>query len=139
VGLREFALPNAPVRPRQEPPRSKPERREKEKIESCWSMITPLSARVLAELISRQADLTICGEAGDVHEAFTLIAKLRPDMAVIDVSLKNASGLELIKTLKVQDPNLPAAGASMHDESLYAERALRAGALGYVMKQEPSH
>ena len=99
----------------------------------------PIVRQGLAELISRQADLTICGEAGDVHEAFTLIAKLRPDMAVIDVSLKDASGLELIKTLKVQDPNLPLLVLSMHDESLYAERALRAGALGYVMKQEASH
>src|SRR5437762_13203267 len=78
----------------------------------------------------------VCGEAEDSAEAISGIAKARPDVALIDISLKNESGLELIKNLDSQFPLVALIVLSMHDEALYAERALRAGARGYVMKRE---
>jgi DNA-binding NarL/FixJ family response regulator len=78
----------------------------------------------------------IIGEAEDGPSAFELAGTLTPDIAVIDVSLKGSNGIELIKNLKARYPNLATLVLSMHDESLYAERALRAGSLGYIMKEE---
>jgi DNA-binding NarL/FixJ family response regulator len=96
----------------------------------------PLVREGLANLINRQGDICVCGEAEDSAEAISGIAETRPDVALIDISLKNESGLELIKNLESQFPLVALIVLSMHDEALYAERALRAGARGYVMKRE---
>ena len=96
----------------------------------------PLVREGLTNLINRQDDLIVCGEAEDSSEAIGGIARSRPDVAVIDISLKNESGLELVKNLGNQFPLVALIVLSMHDEALYAERALRAGARGYVMKRE---
>ena len=98
----------------------------------------PLVREGLTDLINRQSDLIVCGEAKDSAEAIAGIAKERPDVAIIDISLTNESGLELIKHLVRQFPQVALIVLSMHDEALYAERALRAGARGYVMKHETS-
>src|SRR5438034_3440177 len=98
----------------------------------------PLVREGLTNLINRQSDLVACGEAKDSAEAIAGIAKERPDVAIIDISLTNESGLELIKHLVKQFPQVALIVLSMHDEALYAERALRAGARGYVMKHETS-
>ena len=98
----------------------------------------PLVREGLTNLINRQSDLIVCGEAKDSAEAIDGIAKERPDVAIIDISLTNESGLELIKHLVKQFPQVALIVLSMHDEALYAERALRAGARGYVMKHEMS-
>src|SRR5438309_1879609 len=97
----------------------------------------PLVREGLVNLINSQRDLAVCGEAEDSAGAMTGMAKTRPDVALVDISLKNESGLELVKNLESQFPLVALIILSMHDESLYAERALRAGARGYVMKQEP--
>ena len=91
-----------------------------------------------AELINSHTDLEVCGQAGTAAEAMTAVEKLKPGMVVVDLSLQGGSGLDLIKNLKALHPMLPMLVLSMHDEALYAERALRAGALGYVMKREES-
>jgi DNA-binding NarL/FixJ family response regulator len=96
----------------------------------------PLVREGLTNLINGQNDLIVCGEAKDSAEAIHGIAKGRPDVAVIDISLTNESGLELVKHLAKQFPQVAVVVLSMHDETLYAERALRAGARGYVMKHE---
>jgi DNA-binding NarL/FixJ family response regulator len=98
----------------------------------------PLVREGLTNLINQQGDLIVCGEAKDSAEAIAGITKERPDVAIIDISLVNESGLELIKHLIKQFPQLAVVVLSMHDEALYAERALRAGARGYVMKHETS-
>jgi DNA-binding NarL/FixJ family response regulator len=91
----------------------------------------PLVRERLAEIINREADLTVCGEAEDRHEAIAAIPTKRPDL-----TLRNSDGLELIKDIRVRWPKVRMLVVSMHDESLYAERAIRAGALGYITKQE---
>lgn len=96
----------------------------------------PIVRQGLSLLLNQEEDLMTCGEAGDAQQAMTAIADLRPDIAIIDISLKGMDGLELIKNIKEQYAWLPVLALSMHDESLYAERALRAGAMGYLMKQE---
>src|SRR6266496_3506311 len=96
----------------------------------------PILRAGLGKLINHEADMTVCGEAEDGPTAFDLAGSLMPDIAVIDVSLKGSNGIELIKNLKARFPELPTLVLSMHDESLYAERALRAGSLGYIMKEE---
>ena len=96
----------------------------------------PIVRQGLAELINHEEDFAVCGQAEDYHEALRAIGQLNPDMAVVDISLKETSGLELIKDIHSQHPDLPVLALSMHDETLYAERALRAGAMGYIMKQE---
>src|SRR5256714_5400720 len=96
----------------------------------------PLVREGLANLINQQDDLMVCGEAEDGAEALSGIGAVRPDMALIDISLKNESGLELVKNLEARFPLVALIVLSMHDEALYAERALRAGARGYVMKRE---
>src|SRR4030095_5507051 len=99
----------------------------------------PLVREGLTNLINGQNDLIVCGEAKDSAEAIAGIEKERPDVAIIDKSLANESGLELIKHLVRQFPQVALIVLSMHDEALYAERALRAGARGYVMKHETSN
>jgi DNA-binding NarL/FixJ family response regulator len=96
----------------------------------------PIVRQGLAELINHEEDLAVCGQAEDAHQAIKAVKELKPDMAIVDISLKETSGMELIKDVKAQFPNLPTLALSMHDESLYAERALRAGARGYIMKAE---
>lgn len=91
----------------------------------------------LRQLIDREADLAVCGDAADATEALESIGKSEPDLAIVDISLSGKSGIDLIKAIKEKHEDLPVLVVSMHEESLYAERALRAGAMGYVMKQEP--
>jgi len=99
----------------------------------------PVTREGLARLINHEADLQVCGEAGTAAKALPQIEALKPDLVVIDVSLTaGASGLELIKDLVARHSRLLMLALSTHDEALYAERALRAGAKGYVMKQEPT-
>ena len=98
----------------------------------------PLVREGLGNLINGQDDLIVCGEAEDSVQAIAGIIQARPDVALIDISLKNESGLELVKDLGKQCPFVALIVLSMHDEALYAERALRAGARGYVMKRETS-
>lgn len=96
----------------------------------------PMVRERLAQIINHESDLIVCGEAGDGPEALREIAKGLPDLVVTDISLKNSHGLELVKDLRATHPELPVLVLSMHDESLYAERVLRAGAKGYITKQE---
>ena len=96
----------------------------------------PIVRQGLSMLINRNDDLLVCGYAVDVPEAMEAVRILKPDMAIVDISLKDTNGIELIKDIKAYDPALPILTLSMHDESLYAERSLRAGAKGYVMKQK---
>jgi DNA-binding NarL/FixJ family response regulator len=96
----------------------------------------PLFRKGLQELIHSEAEFAVCGEAGNAAEAMEVIRKLNPDMAIVDLSLPGANGIELIKNIRAEFPSLPILVLSMHDESLYALRALRAGAEGYVMKHE---
>jgi DNA-binding NarL/FixJ family response regulator len=85
--------------------------------------------------ISRQTDLIVCGEAADVAEALRLVETSQPDVVVIDISLKDGNGIDLIKRIKSRDGSIRMLVCSMHPDSLYAERALRAGALGYINKE----
>ena len=96
----------------------------------------PLVREGLANLINQQNDLVVSGQAEDAAQALAGIGASRAELALIDISLKTASGLELVKDLKVHHPNVALIVLSMHDEMLYAERAIRAGARGYVMKRE---
>lgn len=96
----------------------------------------PVVRHGLAQLINQAADLHVCGEAEDPTEALAVIQRTRPDLVLVDLTLKGRSGLELIKTLNAATPPRPVLVVSMHDETLYAERALRAGARGYIMKEE---
>jgi DNA-binding NarL/FixJ family response regulator len=96
----------------------------------------PLVREGVANLIQQQPDLEVCGEAASEPQALQLLASVQPDVAVVDLSLENGSGLELIKNIKAMYPAVAMLALSMHDESLYAERALRAGARGYLMKRE---
>lgn len=98
----------------------------------------PLVRERLAQLIDQQPDLKVCGEAGDVPEALDALERTKPDVAVVDLSLKNSNGLELIKDIKARGWEIPVLVLSMHEEMLYAERVLRAGGLGYLSKQESS-
>jgi len=92
----------------------------------------------LAQLINGTPDLTVCALAADAAMALALVATAHPDVALVDLSLPGKPGMELIKDLRACAPALPILVLSMHEEDLYAERALRAGARGYIMKQEPT-
>jgi len=96
----------------------------------------PIIRQGLAELINNEPDLIVCEQAEDAPEALVKIKESEPDMVIVDISLKETSGMELIKDIKAKYSNLPVLVLSMHDEALYAERILRAGAKGYVMKAE---
>ena len=96
----------------------------------------PLVRESLANLIEQQPDLRVCGEADGTVSALVAIGAAQPDIAIIDLSLGERSGLELIRDLRHAHPHVAVLVLSMHDESLYAERALRAGARGYIMKRE---
>ena len=96
----------------------------------------PVVRRGTAELIADEPDLEVCGEAADMSDALRQLETTRPDLALIDISLKTGSGIELIKQAKARNDKIKMLVCSMHDEVLYAERCLRAGAMGYIMKQE---
>jgi len=96
----------------------------------------PIVRERLAELINQEPDLHVCAEAEDSHQALAAVQSATPDLAIVDITLKDTYGIELIKQLKERHPKLPVLVLSMHDESLYGERALRAGAKGYLTKQE---
>ena len=98
----------------------------------------PLIRKGLSQLVQNEPDLTICGEAGNIHEALKKIEELKPDLVIVDISLGQDSGIELIKDVKSRWEKMHILALSMHDESFYAERVLRAGASGYVTKGESS-
>ena len=96
----------------------------------------PILREGLLQSINREPDLMVCGEAEDAHQTLEAISKLKPDLVLVDIGLPGKSGFELVKDVRIAHPELPVLVLSMHDESLYAERVLRAGARGYIMKQE---
>jgi DNA-binding NarL/FixJ family response regulator len=96
----------------------------------------PIVRQGLTQLINQEPDLGVCGHAEDANGALHAIATYRPDIVILDISLNGPDGLEVLKDIRMNDAALPVLVLSMHDESLYAERALRAGANGYIMKQE---
>jgi DNA-binding NarL/FixJ family response regulator len=96
----------------------------------------PLFRKGLQEMIHSDGTFAVCGEAGTAAEAMEVVRKLHPDLVIVDLSLPGANGIELIKNIRAEFSRLPILVLSMHDESLYALRALRAGAEGYVMKHE---
>ncbi|TAL39797.1 MAG: response regulator transcription factor [Spirochaetes bacterium] len=98
----------------------------------------PIFRKGLSQLLGEEKDLVVCGEAEDAFEAERLIAKLKPDLVIVDITLRDTSGLELLRHVRERYEDLPVLVLSMHDESIYAERVLRAGARGYIMKQEMS-
>ena len=98
----------------------------------------PLFSEGLCQMINRHQAMVVCGEVPDAAAAMRAVAELKPDLVLVDISLEGSNGIDLIKSLKAKYDELPILVISMHDESLYAERALRAGALGYVMKNQPA-
>ncbi|HEV2330326.1 MAG TPA: response regulator transcription factor [Verrucomicrobiae bacterium] len=96
----------------------------------------PMMRQGLAQLIGAEPDMAVCGEAEDAGRALDAVGDLKPDLVLADISLPGKNGLELIKDFQAIRPGLPVLVISMHDESLYAERVLRAGGRGYIMKQE---
>ncbi len=98
----------------------------------------PIVRERLAEMINRENDLIVCGEAEDAHQALAAVQTLHPELAIVDITLKDTYGIELVRDLKSRHPGLAVLVLSMHDESVYAERALRAGARGYICKVEPA-
>ena len=96
----------------------------------------PMMRTGLAQLIGNEPDLKVCAEADNAGQAINLVSKEKFDLALLDISLPDKSGLELIKDIRALRPDLPVLVVSMHDEMIYAERVLRAGGRGYIMKQE---
>jgi DNA-binding NarL/FixJ family response regulator len=96
----------------------------------------PIVREGMALLINREPDLAVCADAEESNAALEAIDSLRPDLAIVDISLPGRDGLELLKMIRAKDPQMPVLILSMHGETTYAERALRAGANGYIMKQE---
>ena len=90
----------------------------------------------IAQLVNRELDLDVCAEAGDADSAMAVLKDTQVDLAIVDISLPGTSGIELVKLMREAQPHLPVLVMSMHDEALYSDRAFRAGAKGYVMKQE---
>lgn len=96
----------------------------------------PIVREGLADLINKEKDIVVCGGAENIPQTMKAIKKLEPDIITVDISLEDASGLELIKDIKTKYPDLPILALSMHQESFYAERAIRAGAKGYITKKD---
>ena len=92
----------------------------------------------LTTVINHEQDLNVCGEADDAHETLKAVTELKPDVVIADISLKSSDGIELTKSIKAGHPKLPVIVFSVHDESVYAERALLAGAKAYLMKDAVS-
>lgn len=98
----------------------------------------PMFREHLGQLIDRDLGMSVCGEADNIRDAMRLILETKPDIAIVDITLHGSSGLELLKDIKAQGLEINVLVLSMHDEELYAERALRAGAKGYITKNEAS-
>ncbi|HOD84407.1 MAG: Oxygen regulatory protein NreC [Planctomycetes bacterium ADurb.Bin126] len=98
----------------------------------------PVLRQGIAQLIALENDMTVCGEAADAGEALKVAQETQPDVAIVDISLHDSNGIDLIKDMLIRWPKLPILVLSMHSESFYAERVFRAGAKGYVTKGEPS-
>lgn len=98
----------------------------------------PMFREHLGQLIDRDLGMSVCGEADNIRDAMRLIHETQPDIAIVDITLRGSSGLELLKDIKAQGVDINVLVLSMHDEELYAERALRAGAKGYITKNEAS-
>ena len=98
----------------------------------------PMFRERLASIICKRGDMAVCGEADNVHDALEMVESLRPDIAIVDITLRGSNGLDLLKDLKARDIRIPVLVLSMHDEMIYAERVLRAGARGYITKYEAS-
>lgn len=96
----------------------------------------PMFRERLAHLINKDLEMEVCGEADNIQQAMALITATQPDVAIVDITLQGSSGLELIKDLRAQGIHLPVLVLSMHNETLYAERVLKAGAKGYISKNE---
>jgi DNA-binding NarL/FixJ family response regulator len=96
----------------------------------------PVLRKGLVRLIDSKNGFVVCGEAGSATEAMPLMHELKPHLVIVDIGLPGASGIELTKTIRAQFPNIPVLILSMHEEALYASRALRAGAVGYIVKQD---
>jgi DNA-binding NarL/FixJ family response regulator len=96
----------------------------------------PIVRQGLGLMINREADMLVCGEAEEAHSALQALTTLQPDVMIVDISLIGPDGIELVKAIRARNVSLPILMLSMHDESTYAERAIRAGANGYIMKQE---
>lgn len=96
----------------------------------------PIFTMGMAELINQEQNLVVCGNADDIAAARQAIKRLTPDLVILDITLKTGNGLDLIEEIIRTDPKLPILVLSMHDETLWAERCIRAGAKGYLMKQE---
>ncbi len=96
----------------------------------------PMFRERLALLINKELGMTVCGETDNIREAMEIINATKPDVAIVDITLRGSSGLELIKDIKAQEIELPVLVLSMHEEDLYAERVLHAGARGYISKSE---
>ena len=119
---RKAATGNAPAKPR--------------KIGVLLVDDHPIVRQGLMNLIQHEPDMTVCAEAESGHEALKACAETSPDIAIVDLSIKDGNGLELTKDIKVRHPQMPVLILSMHDEGVYCERALRAGAKGYLMKDQ---
>ena len=117
--------------------KSKPEPTEGKKFRILLVDDHPLVRLGIGQLINRQPDLKVCGEAEDAREALECATSLKPDVVILDLTLKESDGLEVLKDICIQHPTVPVLVLSIHAESLYGELALRAGAKGYVMKSEP--
>jgi len=98
----------------------------------------PMMRAGLAQLINRQPDMNVCAEAGNPSEVFSLLAQTRPHLVLTDLTMPGRAGIEFVKDLAALQPDLPILVVSMHDEAVYAERCLRAGARGYIMKESGS-
>lgn len=98
----------------------------------------PMFRERLGQLINKDLQMVVCGEADNIQDAMRVIEEMKPDIAIVDITLSGSSGLELIKDLKARANPVPVLVLSMHDELLYAERALRAGANGYITKNQAS-
>ncbi|MGV3661463.1 MAG: response regulator transcription factor [Prosthecobacter sp.] len=118
-----------------------PSKSENKAAKGCKVLLVedhPMFREHLGNLINRELGMSVCGEADNIRDAMRLIHETSPDIAIVDITLRGSSGLELIKDIKAQKLELNVLVLSMHDEELYAERALRAGAKGYITKNEAS-
>ena len=117
---------------------TKPARRPDQKSKMTVLLVDdhPIVRQGLKQLLEAEDDMIVCGEAETASEALRVAGETTPELALVDLSLKDGSGLELIKDLKIRHPQIGVLVLSMHDETVYAERALRAGALGYIMKEK---
>ncbi|MBI5663735.1 MAG: response regulator transcription factor [Nitrospirae bacterium] len=98
----------------------------------------PITREGMTEIVNREKDITVCCEAGNVLQTMQSLTTCRPDIVIVDLTLEKSNGLRLIENISYSYPGLPVLVYSMHDEALYAERCFKAGARGYIMKQEPS-